>query len=543
MVTMPRIDIRLLVVGTLIGLFAGCDMTGGDEPPPPAPKPYTGPRETSIRGEKAARDPTIVKPETQRHDAVSVTSGERGKPASDAATQRNSGENESPFSIFNSDAKHGFDAITAEIADLLKVKKTLVVWLLDKTPSSVGIRGLAMQAIPAVSRAALNKARPRAGASNPLSIAIVGYGKEVAIVTPEPIDDLSQAGSLASGIGEEAADSPLTFTAVSQAAEQFLPYRSKGYEVIFVIAADSNGRDWDKLDEAIPKLARLAVPVYGVGNAIPFGREAGVAADKVPSESFALERIDLAYPGRYSEKQELSDSGYGPFGLERLCRKTRGRFYRIRFNNSSPGWNTASDGTVDSKLLADHAPDYVSENEYKKLLSENKARIALVNAAKVSHADVLGAVGTQFRRQTNEATLVNMVTNAQRGAAEKSLDVDRIYATLAPGESDRPKLTGARWQAEFDLAMGRILAAKSRIDGYNNILAMIKQGKAFGNPTSEMWVLTRADGVSGSSVLNKNAENARMYLNRVIKEHPGTPWAVQAEHELEERVGWELSEQ
>src|SRR5439155_3734891 len=134
----------------------------------------------------------------------------------------------------------------------------------------------------------------RGGSSNPLSVAIVAFGKEVTIVTPEPIDDLSQASSLASGIGEEAADSPLTFTAVSKAAEQFLPYRNKGYAVIFVIAADSNGRDWSKLDEVIPKLSRMAVSVYGIGSAVPFGREAGVAADKIPSESFALERIDLA---------------------------------------------------------------------------------------------------------------------------------------------------------------------------------------------------------------------------------------------------------
>ena len=165
---MPRIEVRLLVVGTLICMVAGCDMMGGDEPPPPAPKPYTGPRETSIRGDKATRDPKIVTPESQRHDASpgNVAGGER-KPASDPATQTNSSDIESPFSIFNSDAKHGFDAITVEIVDLLKVKKTLVVWLLDKTPGSVGIRGLAMQAIPSVSRAALNKARPRAGTSNP----------------------------------------------------------------------------------------------------------------------------------------------------------------------------------------------------------------------------------------------------------------------------------------------------------------------------------------------------------------------------------------
>jgi hypothetical protein len=29
-----------------------------------------------------------------------------------------------------------------------------------------------------------------------------------------------------------------------------------------------------------------------------------------------------------------------------------------------------------------------------------------------------------------------------------------------------------------------------------------------------------------------------MYLNRVIKDHPGTPWALLAEKELKDPVGW-----
>ena len=195
-------------------------------------------------------------------------------------------------------------------------------------------------------------------------------------------------------------------------------------------------------------------------------------------------------------------------------------------------------------MLATHAPDYVSEKEYQKLLSENKCRMALVNAAKLSHADVMEQPrSTVFARQKDEATLAKMVTNSQRDAAEKSLDVDRIYDALLPGEADRSKLTGARWQAEFDLAMGRILAAKTRIDAYNSILATIKQGKSFSKPDSRAWVLHRANGVTGSSVLDKNAKNAVKYLNRVIKEHPGTPWAALAERELSENVGWELGEE
>ena len=52
-----------------------------------------------------------------------------------------------------------------------------------------------------------------------------------------------------------------------------------------------------------------------------------------------------------------------------------------------------------------------------------------------------------------------------------------LSTALQPGESDRAKLTGPRWQASFDLAMGQILAARCRIEGYNSTLAQLKQGK------------------------------------------------------------------
>jgi hypothetical protein len=547
---MPRLFLSLLCVGALLA-FAGCDLTGGDEPPV---RPTSPPDQSkdSLRGNRTNSDAKVVVVEPfKRNAATGPSDGSGVKPPSQSTTLKSpdssgsGADSGSETSFFgNNDEARGFHAIAAEIADLLKLKKTLVVWLIDQSPGSAAIRGSAARQIAAGGQEAIKKSKAADGKSNPLSVAIVGFGKEVTILTPEPTEDLSQAASLVSGIAEEATDNPLTFTAVSKAVEQFLPYRAKGYQVIFVIAANQNGRDFDKLDEVLPKFHKAVVSVFGIGNAVPLGREPRMPADKIPSESFALERIDLAYPGKYSEAIELIDSGFGPFGLERLCRKTLGRFYRIGSNGMSPGWKMTADGSIDSELLKKHAPDYVSEKEYRELLSANKARQALVNAAKLPHADVLDAVrATRFTRPKNEAELATRVSNAQHDAAEKSLDVDRIYDALAPGEADRPKLTGARWPAEFDLAMGRILAAKSRIDGYNALLATIKQGKAFANKDSTTWILSRADGVSGSSVLNKNAAQARMYLNRVIEEHPGTPWAVMAEHELSQPVGWELSEE
>ena len=87
-----------------------------------------------------------------------------------------------------------------------------------------------------------------------------------------------------------------------------------------------------------------------------------------------------------------------------------------------------------------------------------------------------------------------------------------------------------------------MLAAKARLDGYNAMLAMLKQGKNFANPDSKRWVLEPADEIAVGSALDKMAKNSRVVLKRVVEEHPGTPWAAIAQRELRFPAGWILTE-
>ena len=134
------------------------------------------------------------------------------------------------------------------------------------------------------------------------------------------------------------------------------------------------------------------------------------------------------------------------------------------------------------------------------------------------------------------------MTKAQEAAAVRDQPIQKLYDALIVGEPDRPKLTGARWQAGYDLAMGQVLAAKARLDGYNAMLATLKQGKAFANPDSTRWALEPADDIPVGSALDKMAKNSRIYLRRVVEEHKGTPWAAIAERELRVPAGWKFVE-
>jgi hypothetical protein len=243
----------------------------------------------------------------------------------------------------------------------------------------------------------------------------------------------------------------------------------------------------------------------------------------------------------------MVDSGFGPFALEYLCRATGGQFFQVRTAGYARGgygtsqWPTSSAVGFEEGAASKYAPDYVSAQRYEQLIAGNKARKALVDAAKLPPIQIDGQPNMRFPKG-NEAQTVRQLNGAQQFAAKHAPAIDRVFDVLAQGEGDREKLDSPRWQAEYDLAMGRVLAAKVRIDGYNSMIAALKRGKTFENESSNEWYLEQNDTIETGSAMQKLAEKAKMYLNRVVADHPGTPWAKIAEEELKTPLGWEWKE-
>jgi len=121
--------------------------------------------------------------------------------------------------------------------------------------------------------------------------------------------------------------------------------------------------------------------------------------------------------------------------------------------------------------------------------------------------------------------------------------IDALYGILAAGLPDRDKVKEKRWQAGYDLALGRVLALKVRTDAYNIMLAQAKAGMKFKDPKSDTWRLEVDNDISAvGSQTEKLALQARMLLNRVVDEHPETPWAHYAAAELRQPLGYRWEE-
>jgi len=176
------------------------------------------------------------------------------------------------------------------------------------------------------------------------------------------------------------------------------------------------------------------------------------------------------------------------------------------------------------------------------VLAGNRAMKSLVDAAKSSEVAPMESPQFEFPRE-DDGKLALLLGEAQKKAAVLQPKIDALYGILSAGLPDRDKIKEKRWQAGYDLAIGRVLALKVRTDAYNIMLAQAKTGMKFKDPKNDTWRLVPSDDISAvGSQTEKFAVQALTFLKRVVEAHPGTPWAQMAATELKHPLGYRWEE-
>lgn len=463
------------------------------------------------------------------------------------------------------------DRITNEILLSLDIRPTLVIWMFDQSGSLASQReDIAKRFDRVYEELGVIEAAGRPEFSQhqdkPLLTVVAAYGQRLNLLVEKPTDDVEEIKSAVRAIEDDPSGQEYVFGSILQLAEKYRSYRLKSPQrnVMFVVITDESGDDFQNVDPAVETCRKYAMPVFVVGVPAPFGRRQAymnyvdpdpnfdqtprmLPVDQGP-ESLMPESVQLGF---IDDSQFTSlDSGFGPFGLTRLANETGGIYFSIHPNRTMSGRprggqmiNVAYVSKFfDPRIMRSYRPDYTSVAEYQQELARNRAKAALVAAAKFSWTETLEDVNTVFEK-IDEAQFSESLSRAQRVAAKLEPRLVQIVGILRQGEGDRPKLKTPRWEAGYDLALGRSLAQKVRTEGYNAMLAKAKQGMKFEKENSDTWVLRPSDNVTSESVLAKEAEQARTLLNRVLAEHEGTPWAYLAERELAVPFGWEWNEE
>jgi hypothetical protein len=474
-------------------------------------------------------------------------------------------------------ASGAIDRLVQEILRSLEERPTLVVWMFDQSASLLRQRDEIMQRIDGVySELSAIQASGAAAfaqhADQPLLSQVCAFGKNFDFAFRKPTDDVAKIKEAIRSVAVDESGIENVFSAVTAAVNEYRDLRridsrigDRERNVMIVVISDEAGDDIGALDHAVTTCQKYEVPVYVIGVPAPFGRvesevkwvDPDPRFDQTPQwttvhqgpESVYPERLKFRFAGTREDTLEFIDSGFGPFGLTRLCYDSGGIYFTVHPNRATNGlrkWQTSEFSAYlahffDPDVMRKYRPDYVSVESYQEQLRGNQARFALVEAAQQSWITPLESPETEFRK-FDEAEFVNAVSRAQRAAALAGPSIDRLYEILKAGETHRELEISPRWQAGFDLAYGTILAAKVRADSYNEILANAKTNLKFSDPKNNTWRLSPDDAVSTGSQAEKLGQKAKQYLRRVVDQHPNTPWSLLAQNELKTPISWRWTE-
>jgi hypothetical protein len=477
-------------------------------------------------------------------------------------------------SVGTSAAEGAIDRLTHEILLSLDERPTLVVWLFDQSRSLAAERESITKRFDhvyhelGVIKASGNKAFGQHEERQPLLTAVGAFGAGVHLLTAKPTDDVAGIKAAVRSVEDDVAGKGRenVFQSVGFMAEKFRHYRTGSHRrnVMIIVFTDEAGDDLDHLDAVVDICRKFEMPVFVIGVPAPFGRDSAYvkwvdpdpAFDQTPQrqvvhqgpETMLPERVKLVFGGRETDEEQI-DSGFGPFGLCRLAYESGGLYSTVHPNREAgrriAPWETAAMSTYlsaffDPRVMRNYRPDYVSAKQYRDILESNRACAVLTQVGQLPWITV-GNVRLRFPR-IDDATFARDLSTAQRDAARVEPEINQLVALLRQGEKDRDELTSPRWQAGYDLAMGQALAFKVRTESYNMLLAQAKQGLKFQNESNDTWQLVPIATADISTALAKDATAARTYLERVVTEHPGTPWAYDAERELSLPMSWRWQE-
>lgn len=437
------------------------------------------------------------------------------------------------------------DRLAWEIAQSLHQSKTTVIWLFDQSLSLKERRDAIADRFENVYRQLESVDEGSKGA---LQTVAATYGEGFKLLTEKPTEDVKSLIPKVREIPNDPSGKENVFSAVNQLVAKFKGERAKKRSVLIFIITDEKGDDAEKyLEDTVFACRKAGIKVYTVGNAALFGREKGfvnwkyqdgttedIEVDSGP-ETIEPEAIVLGFWGgnRGTELERMS-SGYGPYGLTRLCKETGGLYLVAQEDNKGPRFDPA--------VMRNYQPDYRPIKDYYKSIEKNKAKGMLIQAAKATKLESVPLPQLSFAAY-NDNILRERITEAQKPAAELIYKIDRLVEVLRQGEKDRDKVTEPRWRAAYDLAIGRALAMKVRSFGYNKMLADMKgTPKTFEKKESNEWRIEPSKTINAGQDVKKLERLAAMYLKRVIDENAGTPWEMIAQKEYTTPMGWEWKE-
>jgi hypothetical protein len=379
---------------------------------------------------------------------------------------------------------------------------------------------------------------------------VLSFGRDRRALLPKPTADRSEIIEAIQNVQLDTSGIETTFTTVAEIINRwgrFKDAQSLPYQTMIIVVTDEVGDDQGRLEDAVTLAQRAKVPVHVLGSQAVFGSVNGYVDYVDPKtkyvyrglpvpqgpESAAIEQIRL--PFWYGGLQyDVIEAGFGPYALSRLASATGGIYFVTRFDSRRMGF--------DPTRMHEYRPDWDRLADYEKKVANSPLRRAVLNAAQITQQRLPTMPSVMF--PPADAPNFKDVMAANQAIAERiAYTVDEALVPINSVVKLREREISRRWQAHYDLIRGRLLAMKVRCYEYNWACARMKKDPPkFTSPKYNAWRLAPDASIQYSEKAALAAKEAQALLRRVIEEHPTTPWALLAERELKDPLGFKWVE-
>ena len=442
------------------------------------------------------------------------------------------------------------DRIAIEILRRLEQGRTLVVWAFDSSGSLQAERQRLGKHIETIYTHINQLDESRLADDNGLLTMVVAFGHDHHSLLSKPTAERSEIIEAINNVPLDETGIETTFATVAGIVQHWGRYKdahNQPYRTMVIVVTDEVGDDEERLEDAVTLAQKAKVPVYVLGSQAVFGRSEGYMDYMDPKtkhvhrhvpvrqgpESVALEQIRL--PFWYGGRQyEIVEAGFGPYALSRLASATGGIYFVTRFDTRRMGFDPAR--------MREYKPDWVSRQQYEKQVANSPFKQAILTAAQITQQQLPGMPSMFFPPADSPEFKESMAVN--QGMAERTAyTVDEALAPINQVTKLRDRETSRRWQAHYDLIRGRLLAMKIRCYEYNWACARMKKDpQKFSSSKFNAWRLVPDQEIQYSDKAVVAAREAQSLLRRVVEDHPATPWALLAQRELENPLGFKWME-
>ncbi len=392
-----------------------------------------------------------------------------------------------------------------------------------------------------------------------LETAVTSYGSTYAVHTRRPTHIRDEIRAAINEVPIDPTGTEMMCSSVLRSIGDHRQYaQGSKRQMALILVTDESGDQIDNnsmLERAVAEAKAARCKIYVLGREACFGypyvhirwvhpqtqHVHWIRIDRGPETAFVEQLQTDGFHRRY----DAHPSGFGPYECSRMGRETGGIFFML----PSLEADLVHGQKRNYDMEAPYFPDLRSRLENKADIDRSPLRTMLetvIYQLNPYNPEVQPKIEMRMHFPRDYEAFVRSARNEQGKAIVYIQYLGARETTVGKMDRERKDEASPRWQANYDLLYAQLVAYQARMYEYGACLEdFIKDPQTV--PLTRKPNLTHVGWEIRTRQTLREPEKVKPYIDRatemfkaIIQNHPSTPWAARAEHELRRGFGVEL---